>query len=432
MRHWFLSALPRGLYGRAVLIVLMPIVLIQLLVSVGFVQRHIEGVTWQMTAAVAQELDLIRDFYREDGLEIASHYADRLGLTLEAGLTPPAASLIAQNDVQGRNIAHTFHQHLPEVLAIDLVADPGRALVWLSWEGQVLRVSVARERVSASNPYQLLVLMLLAGVFIAVVALYFMRVQLSPIARLARAAEAFGKGQIVPYRPRGASEVRAAGAAFLEMRNRIERQRDQRTLLLSGISHDLRTPLTRLKLGLEMLDTDDVSDLKRDLHEMERMIDEFLAFSRGSATEAPQPVDPRALVEEVVRRAARSGIDVELLPGGAAPSMMLRVDAMARALDNLITNAARYGDRAEVSLVVGPRALRFVVEDDGPGIPPERREEAMRPFTRLDPSRDPNEGGGVGLGLAIVADLARIHGGQLRLGSSDRLGGLKAELILSL
>lgn len=423
--------MPRGLYGRAVLIVLMPIVLIQLLVSVAFVQRHIEGVTWQMTAAVVQEINLIRDFHHHEGLDVARRHAARLGLMLEPDQIFPPENLIGRNDVQGRNIAHILFQRLPDVAAIDLTSTPDLVLIWLHSEGEVLRVTVARDRVSASNPYQLLVLLLLGGAFIALIALYFLRVQLSPIAWLARAAEAFGKGHIVPYRPRGASEVRAAGAAFLEMRNRIERQRDQRTLILSGISHDLRTPLTRLKLGLEMIDQDGADDLKRDVAEMERMIEEFLAFSRGSATETPKPTDPRALLEDVVRRAARGGIEVMILPGDPVPPMMMRPDAVARALDNLITNSARYGDRAEVSLELSPRSLRFVVEDDGPGIPPERREEAMRPFTRLDPSRDPNEGGGVGLGLAIVADLARSHGGHLRLTKSERLGGLRAELILS-
>ena len=436
MRRWFRSALlrsalPRGLYGRAALIVLMPIILIQLLVSVAFVQRHIEGVTWQMTGGVVQELDLLRDLYREGGMDVAGTHAAGLGLVLDLTKTAPLVDRIARWDVQGRNIAHIFHLRRPDLRSVDLMSDPEHVQVWLDWDSGIMRVKVERARVSASNPYQLLFLMLFAGVFIGMVAMYFLRLQLSPIARLSRAAEAFGKGQIVPYRPMGAVEVRAAGAAFLEMRNRIERQREQRTLLLSGISHDLRTPLTRMKLGLEMLDVHEAADLKRDVLEMERMIDEFLAFARGGATEAPRQTDPAALLEDVVRRAARSGIEVFLLPGEEVRPVMMRPDAVSRALENLINNAARYGDRAEASLLVTPKTLRFVIEDDGPGIPADQREEAMRPFTRLDPSRDPNEGGGVGLGLAIVSDIARSHGGHLRLSDSERLGGLKAELIIS-
>ncbi|MDO9524052.1 MAG: ATP-binding protein, partial [Gemmobacter sp.] len=236
---------------------------------------------------------------------------------------------------------------------------------------------------------------------------------------------------VLPYRPRGALEVRAAGAAFLDMRTRIERQIEQRTLMLSGVSHDLRTPLTRMKLELAMLDdSPEVRELCRDVSEMERMLDGFLAFARGDATEAAAETDLRALVEGLVARAARTGQRVVMVPGLPAAGP-LRADAVGRAVENLIGNAGRYATRAEVSVIADDRYLRVVVEDDGPGIAKDRREEALRPFTRLDGARDPNRGGGVGLGLAIAADVARSHGGSLRLGESSRLGGLRAELVLA-
>jgi len=264
------------------------------------------------------------------------------------------------------------------------------------------------------------------------VAFLFLRNQLVPITRLAAAAEAFGKGQTLPYRPRGATEVRAAGAAFLDMRARIERQIEQRTRMLSGVSHDLRTPLTRLKLGLAFLPEDEETlALKRDVADMERLVDEFLAFVRDEAGEEPVATDVAALVTQAVDNARRMGLMVDLGPVAAAAPVRLRPQAVMRALENLIMNAVRHGTRAMVSLSLTERACRITVEDDGPGIPKDRRDEAMQPFARLDAARDPNKGGGVGLGLAITADVARAHGGALRLGDSEVLGGLRADLVLA-
>lgn len=431
MKQWLLKTLPRGLYGRAALIVLLPIALIQLFVSVAFIQRHFEGVTWQMTDGVVLELELLRDTSAQEGFARAQTLASALDLQLALTARMPPESRISSLDIQGRNIAHAFGLRLGTLNRVDTVSDPARVLLWVAWDSSVVQVSMPRARVSATNPNQLLILMLLAGALVSVVAMFFLRRQLSPIAHLARAAEALGKGQIIPYRPRGAFEVRAAGAAFLEMRNRIERQMEQRTLLLSGISHDLRTPLTRMKLTLAMLDDAEATDLGQDVTEMERMIEEFLTFARGGATEAPEPTDPYALLETVVQRAARSGIAVSLGETTRPGPIVMRPAAITRALENLINNAARYADTARASLGVSARSVRFIIEDDGPGIPADRRDEAMRPFTRLDPARNPNVGGGVGLGLSIVADLAHAHGGQLRLSQSEALGGLKAELIIS-
>ena len=202
--------------------------------------------------------------------------------------------------------------------------------------------------------------------------------------------------------------------------------------MLSGVSHDLRTPLTRLKLGLSFLPEDaEVAGLKHDVEDMERLVDEFLAFARGDALEDSAMVDPVQLVAGVVDKARRGGQDVSLRECSGQGHVRLRPMAVARALDNLIGNAVRYGTKAEVSVALGERSVRLTVEDDGPGIPKERREEALLPFTRLDAARDPNRGGGVGLGLSIAADIARTHGGSLRLSDSARLGGLKAELVLA-
>ncbi|MEP5088435.1 MAG: ATP-binding protein, partial [Paracoccaceae bacterium] len=282
-----------------------------------------------------------------------------------------------------------------------------------------------------SNPHQLLVSMVFFSGLMTIIAYIYMRNQLRPIRRLARAAEAFGRGRHAPYSPSGALEVRAAGSAFVDMRARIERQIEQRTLMLSGVSHDLRTPLTRLRLGLSMMDGEDAALLQRDVDDMQRLVDEFLDFAKGASEGEPEKVDPQVLLAEVAADAKRSGKDVIIVESEGNGTVLLRSMAIRRAIENLIGNAVRYGTRAELSVVLTEKSLRFQVEDDGPGIPPDQRDDAIKPFTRLDPSRNQDKGSGVGLGLAIAADIARAHGGVLRLDQSHRLGGLRADIVIS-
>ncbi len=429
---------PRGLQGRATLILVVPVLALQLVVSVVFIQRHFEGVTRQMTRTVLQELAyVVAEVDRAADVDAArAAVAPLLGpLALRLVLPDPQAPATDARpfyDVSGRTVIETLRGGLAAVAAVDLASDDRQVRVALVTRHGPMTVTAERRRVSASNPHQLLVLMLATGLLMTAVAYLFLRNQLRPITRLAEAAEAFGKGRVVPYRPGGAAEVRAAGTAFLDMRARIERAIEQRTLLLSGVSHDLRTPLTRMKLGLAMLDDGpEVAALRSDVAEMERLIASFLDFTREDSQEAAVPTDPAALVRGVVENALRAGQPVTLAGVEGAGMAMLRPGAVARAVENLVGNAVRYGRRAEVRVEIGARRVTIAVEDDGPGIPSERRDEAMRPFTRLDAARDPNRGGGVGLGLSIAADIARSHGGALRLGSSATLGGLRAELVLS-
>ena len=433
------SFLPRGLFGRAALILVLPIVVLQLVVAATFIQRHFEGVTRQMSEGVAIEIRyLLAEVAAAPDLATAQARADDLGRALDLTVVLPGGPPLAADerafwDWSGRAVIQTLRSRLPEMEVADLLVNQRAMRVWFSTPFGDLRIEMDRRRVSASNPHQLLVLMVFASVVMTGVAFVFLRNQMTPIARLAKAAEAFGKGQVVPYRPRGALEVRAAGNAFLDMRARIERQIETRTMMLSGVSHDLRTPLTRMKLALSLMPEDDETEaLSRDVAQMERMVNAFLAFARGDAMEEAVPVDPSALLAAVAEAAVRAGQPVTLgamdwPPPGRPAQLRLRPDALNRALENLIGNAVRHGNRVEASLVTGERMLRFVIEDDGPGIPREQRDEAVQPFRRLDSARNPNSGG-VGLGLAIAADVARSHGGALRLGESERLGGLRAEL----
>lgn len=436
--QWLKTLMPRSLYGRAALILLLPVITLQLVISVAFIQRHFNQVTRQMTQSVLIDLTYLLDQVNAaSDVATAKAVAQTLGtaLKLSVDLAPadhPQGDSHLFYDLTGSVVIATLRDNLDTLQAINL-NNHRRVEMWVNLPQGVIALGFDRSRVSATNPHQLLVLMLVLGVLMSLIAYSFLRNQLRPIKRLAHAADAFGKGRNVPYQLAGATEVRAAGAAFLDMRARIERQTQSRTMMLSGVSHDLRTPLTRLRLGLSLIDEADAAPLLRDVDDMQHLLDAFLDFARGDAEDALEPVDPVALVAQIVADAMRTGQAADLVesPPSPGPTMPLRPMAIRRAVENLIGNALRYGSRADVSLTISDRMIRISVEDDGPGIPPDRRDEAMRPFTRLDPARNQNLGSGVGLGLAIVADIARAHGGVLRLGESGQLGGLKADLVLA-
>ncbi|MEO0762030.1 MAG: ATP-binding protein, partial [Pseudomonadota bacterium] len=431
--------LPRSLYGRALLILVLPIVVLQIVVSTALVNRYYDGVTRQMAGDVARELDyVVTAIDRRPDAGAARLFIEAverpLGFPLrldEGGSVEPQA-LRRFYDVTGTTVAETLKSGISRPMTLDLVTVEKSAVLRILTGYGVLEATVPRTQVSPANPHQLLVLTNLAAAALVVIAVLFLRNQVRPIRELAQAAQAFGHGRRVPFRPTGAEEVRRAGHAFLDMRSRIERQVEARTAMLSGVSHDLKTPLTRMKLALAMQpETEDTKALRIDVDEMERMLESFLAFARGEAGEEAVPVCARTLAEEVVEEAGRLGLGIRLEtaidPGGDGETV-LRRQAIKRALTNLVNNALTYGRRAIVTLHQSRRALEFIVEDDGPGIPVVRRAEMMRPFTRLDPARGQSRGAGVGLGLSIAQDIARRHGGDLMLGNSAALGGLRATL----
>ena len=422
---WLKHYMPRSLYGRAAMILLLPVVVLQLVVTVVFMQRHFEGVTMQMSTTVAREVELVLSGVPETILDVLDI---RVADVSRDVLAEPNTRL--WYDFSGVIITRNLNKILPQIKVIDLYNDDIVRLV-ADVDGQAKEVIFDRSRISAAKPHQLFVNMMFYGFLFTLIALIYLRNQLRPIKRLATAAEAFGRGRNMPFSPAGATEVRSAGTAFVDMRNRIERQIETRTLMLSGVSHDLRTPLTRMRLALAMLDDDEREPLEQDVDEMQGMIDAFLEFSKGGQAMEPEAVVAQTWIEQVVADCARAGRDVSLVQSEGEGTVMLRLGGMRRALDNLIGNAVRYGSRAEVSMVLTDKFLRLRVEDDGPGIPENRRAEAQRPFTRLDPSRNQDKGGSVGLGLAIATDIARAHGGVLRLGESERLGGLRADIVIA-
>ena len=428
--------MPRTLYGRAALILILPVITVQLVVSVVFIQRHFEGVTAQMTRNVLVEtLYLVNQVNAQPDLASAQVVAERLGPPLDLTVQIPAPMLPADRrdfyDLSGAVVIDTFRSRLAGITGIDLTSDPHEAVMSVQTRHGALRIVVPRSRVSASNPHQLLVWMIFTSVLMTLISSIFLRNQLRPIRRLARAAEEFGKGRHVPYRPAGATEVRSAGQAFLDMRGRIERHLEQRTLMLSGVSHDLRTPLTRLRLELSMMDPSEETEAAlRDVGDMERLVDEFLNFVRGDALDDLRASDLTGLVRQVVADAERGGQTVTLGQMDQTGLVPIRPMAVARAIENLLSNAGRYARTARVSVTSLDRQVRIRVEDDGPGIPADRYDDALKPFSRLDPARNQDKAG-VGLGLAIAEDIARKHGGRLRLGRSADMGGLCADLVVA-
>jgi two-component system osmolarity sensor histidine kinase EnvZ len=441
IRKYFNKFLPKSLFGRALLILLVPIVLLQVVVTSMFLQRHYDAVTEQMVGAVARELNFTIDRIEEapsmgEAKAALREISPQFGVVMdlsESGAIETRA-LRTFYDVTGGIIEQTLNKAVRRPMALDLVNFRKFVDARILTSKGVLHVLIPRNRMNPSNPHQLFIWMTLAALLLTVVAVIFLRNQIRPINELARAASAFGRGRSVAFRPSGAVEIRSAGTAFVSMRARLERQIEQRTRMLSGVSHDLRTPLTRMKLALAVADeTPEIREFGRDVEEMEHMLDAFLDFARGEGGELAEPADPAELAQEVVADARRKGIEITLYsqvetPG--EPEVEMRRRALKRCLTNLVDNAASYGAQVSLSIRLTQRTLEFSVEDDGPGIPEDKREEVLLPFTRLDEARNQNVASGVGLGLSIAQDIARGHGGSLLLDDSPRLGGLKATVLL--
>ena len=421
--------MPKRLYWRAAFILLFPVIFLQLIVSVVIIKRHFEGVTEQMTGTVASQIKLIATKVEAAEIDAAIELSKALNMKLLAVESDKSIGLNSKRfyDVSGIVVIRELYK-LKWVQNVDLL-DDDYVTVTLRLADMIFQLQFDRARVSASNPHQLIVNMVVFGAFFTLIAFMYLRNQLRPITRLAEAAEAFGRGQTVPYTASGAIEVKAAGNAFLEMRNRIERHIEQRTMILSGVSHDLRTPLTRLKLGISLLDSDDKEPLERDVEEMRLMLDEFLTFAKAQDNEQSnfELLTVSSIIDSLKDDYQRSNAKLQVANNITTGSYFMRPSLIRRALDNIIGNALRYGTLANLKVTIDNEYINFIVEDDGPGIPAEMRPEALKPFSRLDPARNQDKGMGVGLGLPIASDIAQAHGGSLRLLKSDKYGGLRAE-----
>ena len=428
--------LPSSLFGRAIIIVVTPVVLLQIVAAVVFYDRHLDQITRRLARSVSGDIGFVAAALtrEKDGLarfHILQSANLRLNLSftlipdmpLKAGPLPtpsaPLEALLIRTIDEGLELAFTI-QNRPE---------KKNYLIQVAFEGGRLRVLVPHKRITSATLEVLILWIVGSSLLLLAIAIMFLRNQVRPILRLADAADRFGRGQDVEnYKPTGAVEVRRAGDAFLRMRERIDRHIRQRTEMLAGVSHDLRTPLTRLKLELAMLrDTPAADAMASDVDEMDRMIEGYIAFARGAAGERAVDTDINALMGEAVGDARRQGGKVDFAATGDLRGR-LRPLSLKRCLDNLLGNAQRYADRCALAARRDGDMIEITVDDDGPGIPEDEREAAFRPFYRLENSR--NQGtGGVGLGLAITRDTVRNQGGDVVLGEAPH-GGLRAVIRL--
>jgi two-component system osmolarity sensor histidine kinase EnvZ len=430
--HWLKSMMPTGLYGRALLIIIMPMVILQSVVAFVFMERHWNTVTRRLSAAVTQDIAALIDIYAsypQDGERNTLRRIAIERLTLSVDFLPvsempppgpkPFFSLLDQA------LSQEISRQIRRPFWIDTVGRSNLVEIRIRLDDTVMRVFAQRSAAYASNSEIFLLWMIGTSTVLLGVAIIFLRNQIKPILRLADAAESFGKGRDVPgFRPRGAREVRRAALAFIEMKRRVERTMEQRTTMLAGVSHDLRTVLTRFKLELALIgNAPEIEALKKDVDEMGRMVEAYLAFARGDFGEQGAPTDMAAFLDELKADAERHGHNTSVVFYGH-PIVTVRPAAFRRCLANLVSNAARFAKAIAITGHRDHRWLTITVDDDGPGIPAEMREEVFRPFLRLDDARNQDEGG-TGLGLAIARDIARSHGGDITLGESP-MGGLRA------
>src|SRR5580658_10776715 len=422
---------PTSLYGRALLIIVLPIVIMQIAVTWFFFDAYWQRVNSHLTEGLAGEVAWITQAYDNDpSPDAVKRLSDRseqsldLSIVRQPGGKLPTVRHFALFGID-RALTSALSDRIDAPYWFDATRYPDYIDIRVKVSDGVLRIIAPRDRAFATQAYSFIFWLTLATVLLTAVAVLFIRNQVRAIERLAAAAEAFGKGAEIEFKPYGAREVRQAGQSFLAMKNRIQRYVDQRTTLLASVSHDLRTPLTRLKLELALAEPGKrVEAMKRDLAEMEHMIDEYLAFARGEGGEALERVAVGPLLGEVSEGAVRAGAAVRV-DADAGLAATVRPNAIKRALSNLVMNAAAHGEHVEVSAHATPAGgVEITVDDDGPGIPPERFEDAFIPFGRLDEARNQNEKG-VGLGLAIARDVARGHGGEVTLDRSP-MGGLRA------
>ena len=422
--------LPKSLFGRALLIIMLPIAIMQMAVAYFFFNAHWNQVTANLSDSVAADVSVAVQLYKQSpSVNRAERLDDmlrpkmELSVALEEGDSLP----VTTRDSFFSNLDKTLRRSLGDSLSdefwVDTTRYPNHIDIRVAVDEGVLRFIAARERVFAPTGFVFIFWLITATVLLSLVSILFIRNQAEPITELADAADAFGKGQDISiYKPSGASEVRLAGQSFLKMRGRIRRHIEQRTTMLAGVSHDLRTPLTRLKLHLAMQEKSDENEAARqDIKDMESMLDGYLDFARGLEGEGTESVKLKAFMSGVISKMPEPQAKLVAEDHITAD---IRPQALERAVMNLLSNAQKYAKKSRVSLSQDESNIYIAVEDDGPGIPEEKRGEAFKAFQRLDTARNQNIEG-VGLGLSIARDIAQIHGGALRLEDSD-MGGLKA------
>ncbi|MEO0636779.1 MAG: ATP-binding protein [Pseudomonadota bacterium] len=434
-----LGFLPRGLYARALIIIITPVVILQSIVAFVFMERHWEQVTQRLSSAVTQDIAAIIDVIEtypqgQDYTEITRIARDRLGLTIsvQPGTTLPGPAPKPFFSVLDSALSQEISRQISRPFWIDTVGNTALVEVRILLGEDVLRVFARRSHTYASNSHIFLVWMVGSSLVLLAIAIVFLRNQINPILRLSREMDSFGRGRGISdeFRPRGAREVRQATRQFLVMSDRLEKQIEQRTTMLAGVSHDLRTVLTRFKLQLALLSNNtDVTELEQDIAQMQSMLQGYLDFVSGHGDEPSETVDVAGMLENYRTEAGLKRVELDLVLNGDL-QVELRPNAFQRMMNNVVSNAMRHGRHVRITALRSSHALDIFIEDDGPGIPVRERKNVFRPFYRLDQARNMDDSG-TGLGLSIARDIVLAHGGDIELDESD-LGGLSVRIALPL
>lgn len=427
--------MPKGLFARSLIITIAPMILLQSVIGYVFMERHWQLTTQKLSSSAVASIAALIDVYEsypqdwdyQTLLRIAN---ERLQLDVEIlrdeNLPTPTSSKPFFS-ILDQTLSDELYRQINRPFWVDTVGRSGIIEIRIKLDQDVMRVFMRRSQAYASNSHIFFVWMLISSLLLLGIAVLFLRNQIRPIQKLASVAESFGKGRDLIFRPHGAREVRQAGQAFIEMKERIERSLEQRTAMLNGVSHDLRTILTRFKLSLALLpQNSDTEDLKQDVDEMSRMLEGYLAFARSDDnSEQANSIDLKATLTKLQMDVVRQGRKITV----QCPSdihIIVRPDGFRRLLYNLASNAIRHAETVIVSAIYEDNWLIIHIDDNGPGVDEEDREYIFKPFVRLDEARNQDESGS-GLGLAIARDLARSHGGDITLSDSP-LGGLRATI----
>ena len=428
--------MPKGLYARALIIIIAPIMILGGVITYVFLERHWWTVSQRLAESTARDIAALIEIYddekqKSDHTRLIELARDRLNLSMQvlprtelpAPLPKPFFGLL------DKTLSNQIRKQVNKPYWIDTIGQSAHVEIRVLLDNATLRFVATQNQTSESNSLIFMMWMIGSSAILLTVAILFLRNQIRPILRLAEAADDFGKGRPIPedFRPRGAREVRQAALAFLEMGDRIKTHVEQRTTMLAGVSHDLRTVLTRFKLELALMgQAPEVRSLSANVNEMQHMLEDYLAFARGDGGEEAKPTNVRELLEEVQEDASIWGkrVDLKLRKRRSDLVLPLKRNAFKRAVTNLVSNAARFGEQIVIRGATEGAWLRIEVDDDGPGIPAGERDNVFRPFYRIDASRN-QDSGHSGLGLAIARDIAKSHGGDIALGQSS-MGGLRA------
>lgn len=434
--------LPRSLFGRSLMIIVIPVLLMQMVVAYIFFNRHWDSMSDKLVFALVGEIEMMTHQIEQSPssavtLKMIKDASTGLDILVSVERQKPNAIVpMKKGSIALYSIEEKLQAALKQKLTLPFYINASPQDRWFEITVQLDKHTVVKflcykRRLTSPTTYIFVLWLVGISILLMLVSVLFLRNQIRPIRRLALAAEKLGKGQdITILKPEGAREVRQAARAFLEMRDRIRRQIEQRTILLAGVSHDLRTPLTRMKLQLAMMkESTEIANLRQDLDDMEKMLEGYLTFAKGDGNEASETADLSAILERIVGNARRQGADIQASYGGRI-LIKIRPIAIERALANIINNAQKYASHIWINIYEQSEMVEITIDDDGKGIAPEQRAEVFKPFYRLEKSRNPKTGG-IGLGLSIAQDIIHSHGGEIFLEDSNR-GGLRVVVKLPL